>query len=706
MPSLCGPRPPAGRGGDPAGSGSLVPRTRAVPVGEGEAHECFGRPRAARPLVARRELPVRRPDLPARQPAAAPAAGRARTSSRGCSATGGPPPASTCVWTHLNRLIRERDVDAIFLAGPGHGGPAAVANAWLEGTYSEVYPHDRRRRAGDARAVPAVLLPRRDPEPRRAGDARLHPRGRRARLRPLPRVRRRDGQPGPAWSPRWSATASSRPARWPRPGTPTSSSTRSTTARCCRSCTSTATRSPTRPSPPGSRATELESLLRGYGHEVLTVEGDDPMDVHRQMAAALDTAHDRIREIQRAAREDGDLERRPVADDPAGHAQGLDRPGGGRRRARSRAPGGRTRCRWPAPATTTSTGRCSRSGCGPTAPTSSSTTTAGCCPELRALAPVGHPADERQPARQRRPARAGRCELPDFREPRGRGGGAGRAHPRADPGARPVPRRRGPRQRRQLPDLRAGRDRLQPARRGLRGDRQGLRRRDPGQRRAPRPVRPGGGDALRAHLPGLARGLPAHRPARAVQLLRGVHPPRRLDAQPARQVAEDDPRDRVASADRLAQLPAHLARLAPGPQRLLPPGPRLHRPRGQQEGRGRPGLPAAGHQHAAVDDAALPGQPALRQRRGGRQAAVASTGWTPRQADLHCARGLGIWDWASNDDGDDPDVVLACAGDVPTLEALAAAALLREHLPDAEGAVRQRRRPDAAAGRRASTRTA
>jgi xylulose-5-phosphate/fructose-6-phosphate phosphoketolase len=47
----------------------------------------------------------------------------------------------------------------------------------------------------------------------------------------------------------------------------------------------------------------------------------------------------------------------------------------------------------------------------------------------------------------------------------------------------------------------------------------------------------------------------------------------------------------------------------------------------------------------------------------------------------HCARGLGIWDWASNDDGD-PDVVLGCAGDVPTLETLAAADLLRRHLPD------------------------
>ena len=48
---------------------------------------------------------------------------------------------------------------------------------------------------------------------------------------------------------------------------------------------------------------------------------------------------------------------------------------------------------------------------------------------------------------------------------------------------------------------------------------------------------------------------------------------------------------------------------------------------------------------------------------------------------LHCARGVGIWDWASTDDDGDPDVVLACAGDVPTLETLAAASLLREHLP-------------------------
>jgi xylulose-5-phosphate/fructose-6-phosphate phosphoketolase len=49
---------------------------------------------------------------------------------------------------------------------------------------------------------------------------------------------------------------------------------------------------------------------------------------------------------------------------------------------------------------------------------------------------------------------------------------------------------------------------------------------------------------------------------------------------------------------------------------------------------------------------------------------------------VHCTRGLGIWEWASSDDGEAPDVVLACCGDVPTLETLAAAAILRERLPD------------------------
>ncbi|HEY1738902.1 MAG TPA: phosphoketolase family protein [Acidimicrobiia bacterium] len=51
-------------------------------------------------------------------------------------------------------------------------------------------------------------------------------------------------------------------------------------------------------------------------------------------------------------------------------------------------------------------------------------------------------------------------------------------------------------------------------------------------------------------------------------------------------------------------------------------------------------------------------------------------------ATLHCARGIGIWEWASSDEGAAPDVVMACAGDVPTLETIAAVSLLREHLPE------------------------
>jgi xylulose-5-phosphate/fructose-6-phosphate phosphoketolase len=50
-------------------------------------------------------------------------------------------PGLNLVYVHLNRAIRERDLDAIYITGPGHGGPAVVANAWLEGTYTELYPH-------------------------------------------------------------------------------------------------------------------------------------------------------------------------------------------------------------------------------------------------------------------------------------------------------------------------------------------------------------------------------------------------------------------------------------------------------------------------------------------------------------------------------------------------------------------------------------
>jgi xylulose-5-phosphate/fructose-6-phosphate phosphoketolase len=222
----------------------------------------------------------------------------------------GTTPGLNLVWTHLNRLIRERDVDAILLAGPGHGGPAAVANAWLEGTYSEVYPqidHDedgmRRlfRQFSFPGGVPSHVAPETPGSIHEGGELGYvlsHAYGAvldNPDLVAVAVVGDGEFETGPLAA-SWHANKFVDPVhdgavlpilhlngyKIANPTVP---------ARIPRD--------------------ELEALLRGYGHEVLTVEGEDPMDVHRQMLAALDTAHDRIREIQRLARDDGDLARRP-----------------------------------------------------------------------------------------------------------------------------------------------------------------------------------------------------------------------------------------------------------------------------------------------------------------------------------------------------------------------------------------------------------
>src|SRR5579871_1644854 len=60
----------------------------------------------------------------------------------------GTTPGINFLYAHLNRVIRNWDLNAMYVIGPGHGGPAAVANAYLEGTYTEVYPHIGRDEAG------------------------------------------------------------------------------------------------------------------------------------------------------------------------------------------------------------------------------------------------------------------------------------------------------------------------------------------------------------------------------------------------------------------------------------------------------------------------------------------------------------------------------------------------------------------------------
>ncbi|MGC4112062.1 MAG: phosphoketolase family protein [Nocardioides sp.] len=216
----------------------------------------------------------------------------------------GTSPGLNLVWAHLNRLIAHHDVNAVFLAGPGHGGPAVVANAWLEGTYSEIYPRITRDERGMGRlfrqfsfpgGVPSHVAPETPGSIHEGGELGYvlsHAYGAAMDNPDLVAVAViGDGEfeTGPLAT-SWHANKfvdpvhdgavlpvlhlngykianPTVPARIPRP--------------------------------------ELESLLRGYGHEVLTVEGHDPDDVHRQMADALDRAHARIREIQLDARERG-----------------------------------------------------------------------------------------------------------------------------------------------------------------------------------------------------------------------------------------------------------------------------------------------------------------------------------------------------------------------------------------------------------------
>ena len=400
-------------------------------------------------------------------------------------------------------------------------------------------PRHRPRRGRPAAAVPSVLVPRRHPEPRRARDAGFDPRRRRARLRAGARLRRRASTTRTCSSAASSATARPRRARSPRAGTRTSSSTRRPTARCCRSCTSTATRSPTRRCSRASRTTSSQRSWRATATSRCSSRATTRRRCTSAMAATLDRALDRHRRDPA-----GGARRRAgapaLADDRPAHAEGLDRPEGGRRPARRGlvplAPGPALR-----------------------GPRDGPEHLAALEAWMRSYRPE-ELFDERRRARRRaRRARARRatgawaptrtptaacccatCACPTSATTRSTCRRPATTHGRGDARARRLPARRDAHGRRaaQLPRLRARRDRVEPPRRRVRGDRPPVDGRDAADRRPPRARRPRDGGAERAPVPGLARGLPAHRPPRPLQLLRGVHPHRRLDVQPAREVAE------------------------------------------------------------------------------------------------------------------------------------------------------------------------
>src|SRR6202521_1925188 len=71
----------------------------------------------------------------------------------------GTTPGLNFIYAHFSRIIKAHDLDMIYVCGPGHGGPGMVANAWLEGTYSEMYPHIGQDREGIRRLFRQFSFP-------------------------------------------------------------------------------------------------------------------------------------------------------------------------------------------------------------------------------------------------------------------------------------------------------------------------------------------------------------------------------------------------------------------------------------------------------------------------------------------------------------------------------------------------------------------
>ncbi|TNY36904.1 phosphoketolase family protein [Thermomonospora catenispora] len=217
----------------------------------------------------------------------------------------GTTPGLNFCYTHLNRIIKARDQDMIYVMGPGHGGPAAVANAWLEGTYSEIYPEVPQDETGMRRlfrqfsfpgGVPSHVAPHTPGSIHEGGElgyALAHAYGAafdNPDLVVACIVGDGEAETGPLAA-SWHSTAFLDPvhdgAVLPilhlngyKIANPT------VLARI-----------------PEAR---LLALFEGYGHRPYVVSGDDPETVHREMARALDRAMDEIAAIQRAAREGGD----------------------------------------------------------------------------------------------------------------------------------------------------------------------------------------------------------------------------------------------------------------------------------------------------------------------------------------------------------------------------------------------------------------
>ena len=220
----------------------------------------------------------------------------------------GTTPGQNFLYTHLNRVIKKYDLDMIYMSGPGHGGPAVVSGTYLEGTYSEVYSNVGRDLAGLKKLFTQFSFPGGIPSHASAecpgsiheggelGYSLSHAFGAvfdNPDLVVACVVGDGEAETGPlatAWHSNKFLNAASDGAVLPilhlngyKIANPT------LLARITRE--------------------ELESLLRGYGWTPHYVEGHDPATMHEAMAATLDKVVEEIKRIQARARNDGNVER-------------------------------------------------------------------------------------------------------------------------------------------------------------------------------------------------------------------------------------------------------------------------------------------------------------------------------------------------------------------------------------------------------------
>src|SRR3954451_8426745 len=219
----------------------------------------------------------------------------------------GTTPGLNFLYVHLNRLINKYDLDMIYITGPGHGGPGLVANAYLEGTYSEVYPNISADEAGMKRLFTQFSFP---------GGIPSH-------VAPeTPGSMHEGGELGYALSHAYGAA-------FDNPDLIVTCVVGDGEAETGALATSWHSNKFLNPATDGAVLpilhlngykianptilariphAELEELMRGYGYEPFTLEGDDPLAMHQKAAAVFDTMFDRIAAIQKAARE-GNTER-------------------------------------------------------------------------------------------------------------------------------------------------------------------------------------------------------------------------------------------------------------------------------------------------------------------------------------------------------------------------------------------------------------